>query len=121
MANHAPREPRRNEPAAHNHGNSRDVRQRGSSIPITLGREVLDSSCGLVRSLALTVLLVSAASVPAQPVGKTTSFRLRSAMLNEDRAFQVYVPVDPAPKAAVIYVLDGQAQFTTVVNALTAL
>ena len=84
-------------------------------------REVLAFPCGLVRFLALTVLLASAASVAAQPVGHTTSFTLHSAMLNEDRAFQVYVPVDPAPKAAVIYVLDGQAQFTTVVNALTAL
>jgi predicted alpha/beta superfamily hydrolase len=82
---------------------------------------MLASRHGLVRCLALTVLFTSAASVAAQPVGNTTSFTLRSAILNEDRAFQVYVPVDAAPKAAVIYVLDGQAQFTAVVNALTAL
>jgi predicted alpha/beta superfamily hydrolase len=82
---------------------------------------MLASPFGLVRSLALTCLLASAASVAAQPAGNTTSFTLRSAILNEDRAFQVFVPVDPAPKAAVIYVLDGQAQFTAVVDALTAL
>ncbi len=82
---------------------------------------MLASRCGLVGFLALPVLLASATSVAAQPTGNTTAFTLRSAMLKEDRAFQVYVPVDPAPKAAVIYVLDGQAQFTAVVNALTAL
>jgi len=93
----------------------------GGAAAAMIGLERLAFPCGLVRSLALPILLASAASVAAQPAGNTASFTLHSAMLNEDRAFQVYVPVDPAPKAAVIYVLDGQAQFTTVVHALTAL
>jgi predicted alpha/beta superfamily hydrolase len=48
----------------------------------------------------------------------TSSFTLHSAILNEDRYFTIYVPSSPKGKLEVIYVLDGQAQFTNVVNAL---
>jgi predicted alpha/beta superfamily hydrolase len=78
--------------------------------------------CG-VSGAFLIVLLVSTpqAAVPGQATGRTTSFTLHSAILNEDRAFQIYIPPEPGSGTKAIYVLDGQAQFKTVVDALTAL
>jgi predicted alpha/beta superfamily hydrolase len=76
----------------------------------------------LCRALAFVPLvLVYGASVAAQEVGKTTSFTFHSAILNEDRAFQIYVPSALGPKSRTIYVLDGQAQFMTVVDSLKSL
>src|SRR5690349_19203912 len=49
------------------------------------------------------------------------SFKLFSNILKEERYFQVYVPSLTAKKLEVLYVLDGQAQFGTVVNALKQL
>jgi predicted alpha/beta superfamily hydrolase len=78
--------------------------------------------CG-VCSAFLTVLLVSSheAGATGQPTGRTTAFTLHSAILNEDRAFQIYIPQEPGPETKAIYVLDGQAQFKTVLDALSAL
>lgn len=71
----------------------------------------------------LIVLLVSTrqAAVTGQTTGRTTSFTLHSAILNEDRAFQIYIPPELGPGAKAIYVLDGQVQFKAVVDALNAL
>ncbi len=78
--------------------------------------------CG-VYAACLIVLSVSThqAVLAGQATGRTTSFTLHSAILNEDRAFQIYIPPEPGPGAKAIYVLDGQVQFNTVVDALTAL
>ena len=79
-------------------------------------------ACGVYGAL-LIVLLVSThqAAVAAQGTGRTTSFTLHSAILNEDRAFQIYIPPQPGSGTKAIYVLDGQAQFKTVVDALSEL
>ena len=45
------------------------------------------------------------------------SFTLHSTILKEDRFFQIYIPSSKG-KLDVIYVLDGQAQFSTVLNIL---
>jgi predicted alpha/beta superfamily hydrolase len=78
-------------------------------------------SCGVSAAL-LVALVVSTpnAAAAGQATGRTTSFTLRSAILNEDRAFQVYVPPEPGAGLTAIYVLDGQAHFATVVDALRA-
>ena len=72
-------------------------------------------------SLVLLALLLVRGTSAAQVVGTTTSFTLHSAILKEDRALQIYVPAESAPTSRAIYVLDGQAQFTTVVRALKEL
>ena len=79
-------------------------------------------SCGVYGAF-LIVLLVSThqAAVTGQATGRTTSSILHSAILNEDRAFQIYIPPEPGSETKAIYVLDGQAQFKTVVDALSAL
>jgi len=71
--------------------------------------------------IALVVLSTQQAAGTGQATGRTTSFTLHSAILNEDRAFQVYIPAEPGSGTNAIYVLDGQAQFKTVVDALSAL
>jgi predicted alpha/beta superfamily hydrolase len=72
--------------------------------------------------LVLVALLLVRGTSAAQVVGTTTtSFTLHSAILKEDRAFQIYVPAESGPTSKAIYVLDGQAQFTTVVRALKEL
>jgi predicted alpha/beta superfamily hydrolase len=78
--------------------------------------------CG-VNGALLIALVVSThqAAATGQATGRTTSFTLRSAILNEDRAFQIYIPPEPGAGTKAIYVLDGQAQFKTVVDALSAL
>jgi len=78
--------------------------------------------CGVYGAF-LIVLLASThhAAVTGQATGRTTSFALYSAILDENRAFQIYIPPEPGSGAKAIYVLDGQAQFKTVVDALTAL
>jgi predicted alpha/beta superfamily hydrolase len=79
-------------------------------------------SCGV--SGALLIALVVSTHQPAatgQAKGQTTSLTLHSAILNEDRAFQIYIPPEPGSGSKTIYVLDGQAQFKTVVDALSAL
>lgn len=79
-------------------------------------------ACGVYGAFVI-VLLVSThqAAVAAQATCRTTSFTLHSAILNEDGAFQIYVPPEPGSGTKAIYVLDGQAQFKTVVGALSAL
>jgi predicted alpha/beta superfamily hydrolase len=50
--------------------------------------------------------------------GNVQSFTLHSAILKEDRFFQIYVPPSAKDKSEVIYVLDGQALFSTVLDIL---
>lgn len=78
--------------------------------------------CGVYGAF-LIVLLVSTdhAALAGQATGRTTSFTLHSAILNEERAFQIYIPPEPGSGTQAVYVLDGQAQFKTVVDALSAL
>jgi predicted alpha/beta superfamily hydrolase len=78
-------------------------------------------SCGVYGALIALVVSTHQPAPTGQASGRTTSFTLRSAILNEDRAFQIYIPPDPGPGITAIYVLDGQAQFKTVVDALSAL
>lgn len=70
--------------------------------------------------LLLHYLIVFASPIPAQ-VKTTSSFTLHSTILNEQRNFDIYVPASPKGNPEVIYVLDGQAQFANVVNALKQL
>ncbi len=76
-----------------------------------------------VYGASLIVLLLSThdADVTGQAAGRTTSFTLHSAILNEDRGFEIYIPQELGPGSTAIYVLDGQAQFETVVDTLHAL
>jgi predicted alpha/beta superfamily hydrolase len=79
-------------------------------------------SCGVYGAL-VGALMVSTQQTPAtgQATGRTASFTLHSAILNEDRGFQIYVPPGPASGLTAIYVLDGQPQFQVVVDALSAI
>ena len=83
-----------------------------------------DAAPVMRRAGALLIALVVSthqAAATGQATGRTTSFTLHSAILNEDRAFQIYIPPEPGSGIKAIYVLDGQAQFKTVVDALSAL
>jgi predicted alpha/beta superfamily hydrolase len=80
------------------------------------------------RSRALTLgmgcaglLFVGSTLLSAQDTRAATSFTLRSTILNEDRGFQIYVPRGPGATFDAVYVLDGQAQFSVVVDALKAI
>lgn len=78
--------------------------------------------CGLYGAFLVALWVPThREAVAGQATGRTTSFTLHSAILNEDRGFQVYIPPELGPGSKVIYVLDGQAQFKTVVDALHAL
>jgi hypothetical protein len=79
--------------------------------------------CIVHAAVFVIVLLLSThqAAFAGQATGRITSFALRSAILNEERTFQVFIPPESGPGTKVICVLDGQAHFTTVVDALTAL
>jgi uncharacterized protein len=68
--------------------------------------------------LLLFLLLLYGSALFAQDTGNTKSFKLYSTILKEERFFEVYTPSSSKEKFEVIYVLDGQAQFTNVVNAL---
>jgi predicted alpha/beta superfamily hydrolase len=64
------------------------------------------------------MLLVHTNSLFGQIGTNIKSFTLHSAILKEDRFFQIYVPPSAKDKSEVIYVLDGQALFSTVLNIL---
>jgi predicted alpha/beta superfamily hydrolase len=66
----------------------------------------------------LFLFLLFSASVFAQDTSTFKTLRRYSSILEEERFFEVYVPASSNKKFEVIYVLDGQAQFTNVVNAL---
>jgi predicted alpha/beta superfamily hydrolase len=78
--------------------------------------------CGVYGALLIVVLASTHQAAPSgQATGRIASFTLHSAILNEERAFQIVIPPEPGPGTKAIYVLDGQAQFNTVVDALAAL
>jgi predicted alpha/beta superfamily hydrolase len=78
--------------------------------------------CGVYGAFLIVLLLSShQAAFAGQATGRITSFALRSAILNEERTFEVFIPPESGPGTKVIYVLDGQAHFKTVVDALTAM
>src|SRR6476660_3880826 len=60
-------------------------------------------------------------SIFGQDSSTIQSFKIYSNILKEERYFQAYVPSPSAKKLEVVYVLDGQAQFKTVVNVLKQL
>ena len=79
-------------------------------------------SCGVYGALLIALVVSTHQAVATgQATGRTTSFTLHSSILNEDRAFQIYIPPEPGSRTKAIYVLDGQAQFKAVVDALSAL
>jgi len=69
--------------------------------------------------LILLLFLFYSTTVFAQD--SIRSFKLYSTVLKEDRFFNIYIPSSSKSKFEVIYVLDGQAQFFNVVNALKQL
>jgi predicted alpha/beta superfamily hydrolase len=72
--------------------------------------------------LILLLFLFYNTSIFAQDKDKNIrSFKISSTILKEDRFFDVYIPSSSKSKFEVIYVLDGQAQFINVVNALKQL
>ena len=72
--------------------------------------------------LILLLFLFYSTSIFGQDTDKNiTSFKLYSTVLKEDRFFDIYVPSSLKSKFEVIYVLDGQAQFINVLNALKKL
>lgn len=68
--------------------------------------------------LATLILFLHTNILFGQTNTNVQSFTLHSAILNEDRFFQIYVPPSPKNKLEVIYVLDGQALFSTVLAIL---
>jgi len=69
----------------------------------------------------LLLLLLCGTAAFAQDTTMARSFKLYSAILNEERSFTAYIPATSKGRLEVVYVLDGQAQFTNVVNALKQL
>ena len=65
-------------------------------------------------------LLAGRPDQASQEAGRPTSFALQSAVLGEERLFDVHIPPGDGP-FQVIYVLDGQVQFANVVNALVSI
>jgi len=64
------------------------------------------------------ILLLHTNLLLGQSNTNVKSFTFPSAILNENRFFQIYLPPSSKDKLEVIYVLDGQALFSTVVNIL---
>jgi predicted alpha/beta superfamily hydrolase len=64
------------------------------------------------------ILLLNTNILFAQTGTNVKSFTLHSNILKEDRFFEIYVPPSSNNKSEVIYVLDGQALFSTVLNIL---
>lgn len=56
-----------------------------------------------------------------QGTAHTNSFKLYSKILKEERSFDIYIPPSAKSKLEVVYVLDGQANFSNVVTALKQL
>jgi uncharacterized protein len=74
------------------------------------------------NSLLLLLHLLIVCTLPIFAQKKTTSsFTLNSAILKEQRNFEIYIPASLKENSEVIFVLDGQAQFTNVVNAVKQL
>lgn len=71
-----------------------------------------------VMRLVVFILLLNTNILFGQTSTHVQSFTLHSAILEEDRFFEIYVPPSSKNKLDVIYVLDGQALFSTVVNIL---
>src|SRR5689334_19855834 len=71
--------------------------------------------------LFLIFLLILPILSFSQDTAGIRSIKIHSIILNEDRFFQVYLPPVSNKNPDVIYVLDGQAQFRNVVNALKQL
>jgi predicted alpha/beta superfamily hydrolase len=70
-----------------------------------------------MRLITLTLLLHTNILF-GQTNTNVQSFTLHSAILKEDRFFEIYVPPPSKNKLEVIYVLDGQALFSTVLAIL---
>src|SRR5215831_973001 len=73
-----------------------------------------------MRLIAFVIMFYSN-FIFGQDSATVQSFKIYSNILKEERYFQVYVPSSSAKKLEVVYVLDGQAQFKTVVNVLKQL
>lgn len=71
--------------------------------------------------LLLFLFLLYGSALFAQDTSDIKPFKLYSTILKEERFFEVYTPSSSKEKLEVIYVLDGQARFTNVVNALKEL
>jgi uncharacterized protein len=71
-----------------------------------------------VTCLIAFILLLNTNILFGQASTNVQSFTLHSAILKEDRFFDIYVPPSSKNKLEVIYVLDGQALFSTVLNIL---
>jgi uncharacterized protein len=70
-----------------------------------------------MRLLAF-ILFLNTNLVFGQGNSNVQAFTLHSAILKEDRFFEVYVPSSPKNQLEVVYVLDGPALFSTVVTIL---
>jgi exonuclease III len=79
----------------------------------------LYNRCIFITKLHYAINLAFISALFAQD--KIMSFKLYSTVLKEDRFFNIYIPSSSRSKFEVIYVLDGQAQFNNVVNALKQL
>lgn len=73
-----------------------------------------------MRFQSIVLLLCSLAGL-GQGSGTTLSFKINSAILKEERLFDIYIPPPSKNKFEVVYVLDGQAEFSTVLDALKKL
>lgn len=69
----------------------------------------------------LFLLLFFTNTVFAQDTPAIRSFKIYSSILKEDRNFDLYIPPGAKTGFEVVYVLDGQAQFSNVVQALKKL
>jgi uncharacterized protein len=76
----------------------------------------LVTASAVMRLVAFTLLL-NTSTLFAQTSSNVQSFTLHSAILKEDRFFEIYVPPS-SNKSEVIYVLDGQVLFSSVLNIL---
>jgi uncharacterized protein len=83
-----------------------------------LGFVYLVGSKALVMRLIASLVLLYTNLLFGQNDSNVHSFTLHSTILEEDRFFQIYIPSSSKSKLDVIYVLDGQAQFSTVLNIL---
>ena len=63
--------------------------------------------------LVAFILLLNTNILFAQSSTNVQSFTLHSAILKEDRFFEIYVPPS-SNKSEVVYVLDGQALFSAI-------
>jgi predicted alpha/beta superfamily hydrolase len=79
--------------------------------------DYLVGSKALAMRLVASLVLLYTNLLFGQNDSNIHSFTLHSTILKEDRFFQIYIPSSRG-KLDVIYVLDGQTQFSTVLNIL---